>query len=81
MTWMLVGAALLAFNTWLGAGKVAERMAESGNALPFAFGQAVALTLIVGVLALLSPRHRNATSLGKVLFWTQVVALVFVLVQ
>ena len=81
MGWLLAGIGMLVFNTLFGAGKLVERLPDPGNRLGFAFGQAFALTLIVGVLALLSPGNRNPRSLGKVLFWTQVVALFVVVAR
>lgn len=72
---------MLVFNTLYGAGKLAATMPEVGNRLGFAFGQAFVLTLVVGALALLSKANRNASSLGKVLFWTQIVALLMVVAR
>jgi len=80
LAWLIVGVVLLIFNTLVGAGRLAERLPDASNRLSFAFGQAFALSLIVGVVALLSPANRNPRSLGKVLFWTQVIAI-FVVVS
>jgi hypothetical protein len=75
MGWLVAGAVILAFNTLLGASGATGEPLSAGNRLAFAFGQAIALTLIVAPLALLSPSNRNPRSLGKVLFWTQVLGV------
>jgi hypothetical protein len=79
MGWLIAGLVLFVFNMMLGVGKLVEKIPDVGNRLAFAFGQTFALTAIVGIVALFSPGNRNPVSLGKVLFWTQVVALFVVL--
>jgi hypothetical protein len=54
----LAGLAFLAFNTLFGAGRVIDRLIDPGARSSFALGQAIPLTVLVAVLAMLSSERR-----------------------
>jgi len=81
MAWLPAGLVFLVFNTMYGAGRLVARVHDPGSRLAFAFGQAVGLSLLIGLLAVLNPLNRNPRTLGKILFWTQIITFVAVVAR
>ncbi len=73
MVWLACGLGLLLFNVARAVSRLAERLQDADARIGFAFGQSVALSLVACGLAALSKDNRNPRTLGKILFWTQVV--------